>query len=108
MARLIGAGKADGLGHIDTTQGEFRGQVDIVADELLHIQGNNSDGMVLGMACLELVAVYHNLSMLSGVERREYRAWRQLLANDLAGRLYGFKIDLSSCQASQRAAFSKD
>ena len=44
MTRLIGAGKADGLGHIDTTQGEFRGQIDVVADELLQLAGDANTG----------------------------------------------------------------
>lgn len=40
MTELIRSGQADGLGHIDTTQGEFRSQVDVVADELRQLAGN--------------------------------------------------------------------
>ena len=44
MARLIGAGNPDGLGDINTTQGEFRGQIDVVADSLLQLAGNADVG----------------------------------------------------------------
>ena len=53
MARLIGAGGADGLGHIDTTQGEFRGQVDVVADELLQLAGNADTGSGLDLSDID-------------------------------------------------------
>ena len=53
MARLIGAGGADGLGHIDTTQGEFRGQIDVVADELLQLAGNADTGASVALADID-------------------------------------------------------
>ena len=53
MARLIGAGNADGLGHIDTTQGEFRGQIDVVADSLLQLAGNADVGSGLDLNDLD-------------------------------------------------------
>ena len=53
MARLIGAGNADGLGHIDTTQGEFRGQIDVVADELLQLAGNADTGSGLDLSDID-------------------------------------------------------
>ena len=39
MTELNRAGEAASLGHIDTTQAEFRGQVDVVADELRQLAG---------------------------------------------------------------------
>ena len=54
------------------------------------------------MARLELVAVYHNLTLMPSLERCEYRAWKGLLECDLTGHLYGFKVlrvaKLQRCQ----------
>ena len=44
MARLNQSGQAQSLGHIDSTQGQFRGQIDVVADELLQLAGNADTG----------------------------------------------------------------
>ena len=40
MTELNRAGQAESLGHIDTTQGEFREQIDVVADSLRQLAGN--------------------------------------------------------------------
>lgn len=40
MTELNRAGEAGSLGHIDTIQGDFRKQVDVVADELRQLAGN--------------------------------------------------------------------
>ena len=40
MTELNRAGQAESLGHIDTTQGQFRSQIDVVADELRQLAGN--------------------------------------------------------------------
>lgn len=53
MTRLIRAGQADGLGHIDTTQGEFRGQIDVVADQLLQLAGNADTGAGLDLSDID-------------------------------------------------------
>ena len=40
MTELNRAGEAGSLGHIDTIQGDFRNQIDVVADELRQLAGN--------------------------------------------------------------------
>ena len=40
MTELNRAGEAGSLGHIDTIQGDFRDQIDVVADELRQLAGN--------------------------------------------------------------------
>ena len=44
MTRLNQAGQAQSLGQIDTTQGQFRSQIDVVADELLQLAGDADTG----------------------------------------------------------------
>ena len=49
MTRLNQAGQAQSLGQIDTTQGQFRSQIEVVADELLQLAGEADTGPGVGL-----------------------------------------------------------
>jgi microcystin-dependent protein len=50
VARLNQSGEQESLGHIDSTQGQFREQIDVVADELLQLAGNADVGPAVPLA----------------------------------------------------------